>query len=181
MKGYWAEIAESFRQSHGPSFSLVSLVIALGTWFGLSDVKVGLKWVVPSVLIVVVMLMIFINLSSRAFSKARSGLPKVKASFAPSSHQQTAVAGLLLERSELFGHESLISVFMKENDFERLIGYGFVTTIQENGLIQVLVTGSLVDEEDDVWKLVANQNVDTLKKLMVKATVPKLLLSNQLS
>ena len=103
-------------------------------------------------------------------------LPKVKQGTKPPSLYTSAVALLLLEKTEIFGHESLVSVYYKEDNYEILIGLGFISTVQENGLIQVIVQSNVDDRYNDTWKLITSNNTNALERILVKPTIPKSIL-----
>jgi hypothetical protein len=68
----------------------------------------------------------------------RRAPPKVR------SAQQIIVQGqeqllLLLDPSDMFGFDAVVSVYRKNGDFEEMVGIGRVRTIQENGFIQVTI------------------------------------------
>ncbi len=79
----------------------------------------------------------------------------------------------LLEPSALFSHDTLVSLYyLGESEFERLIGFGVVFNIQENGMIQIMVTRE-IESCRDIFDKLRNNDRDALKKLRVKPSVTK--------
>ena len=83
--------------------------------------------------------------------------------------KQTGV--LVLEPSKLFSHNSIVAIYYIEDQFEKLIGLGTVSNIQENGLIQVAVIEYL-PERDETWKAILSNKADKIKSLIVKPYAP---------
>src|SRR5690606_2644181 len=77
---------------------------------------------------------------------------------------------LLIEPSDLFGAEVIVSLYVTENDYERLVGVGRVLSVQVNGSIQVGITAILDGHQDIVSQLNGN-DAEFLKKLIVKPSV----------
>jgi len=78
---------------------------------------------------------------------------------------------LILERSELFGHGSLVTVFyVDQNGIELQVGNGQVSTVQMDRRIQVEVTHWAVAHQNIFDGMAANL-ADTLCRLLVKPTV----------
>ncbi|MFR4583344.1 hypothetical protein [Clostridium cadaveris] len=44
---------------------------------------------------------------------------------------------LLCESNHLVTYDSIVSIYLKENGFENLVGYGIILNIQDDGLIQI--------------------------------------------
>lgn len=81
---------------------------------------------------------------------------------------------LLLEPSELFGIDSVVSVYHKDivNEFEILIGYGSVLTIQSDNKIQIQVDEWLPGNED-ISEKVSQENGNILKGIIIRPNAPR--------
>jgi hypothetical protein len=78
---------------------------------------------------------------------------------------------LLLDKSELFGHDAVVSVYHVDgSDFEQLIGVGYVRNIQENGKIQVLVEEVIAN--GDLLNRLAHNDAEVLGRIRVKPSAP---------
>lgn len=165
---------ESFRRVYGPILTFLSLLIAFLSYFYLPTQVVSLKLVIICGIVILIILITLSDASFRAYSMAFNILPRVL--MGKSAKESTAKALLLLERSILFSFETLVSIYIVENDYEELLGVGYVCNIQDDHKIQVLVTKSLNESLDSVWQEITNNNGNTLKKLRVKPHVPKMIL-----
>lgn len=74
---------------------------------------------------------------------------------------------LLLSPYKLFTFNSIVSVYLLENEIERLIGTGKILNIQQDGKTLVGVT-SHYNEIDESIK---NNNADAINKLLIKSYV----------
>jgi len=54
-----------------------------------------------------------------------------------------------------------------------IIGFGFVATVQENGLIQVCVLADADAPAEPIWERILQNNRDELSSLLVKPSIPK--------
>ncbi len=78
---------------------------------------------------------------------------------------------LLLEPSELFGHNSVVSIYhVDPSDFEELIGVGYVRNVQEDRKVQV-VFECKPPHADTGSKLSSNDAI-LLKRVRVKPSAP---------
>lgn len=173
MKRFLPELYTSFLRTYGYVISVLSLVLTtLAFYFTPNDV-IMLKWVTPVALIVLMLFIVLADFAQRAFHAASSKLPIVKSGRKPPDLYPQAIALLLLDKSDLFGHEAIVSIYYQDEDFEMLIGVGFVLTIQREGFVQILVTKKVDTRRDAVWSQIQENNASSLKKLIVKPSVPK--------
>jgi hypothetical protein len=80
---------------------------------------------------------------------------------------------LLLQPSELFAHESYVAIYRYTHSFERLIGLGYVLTIQQDRRIQVLVTSFVEPTDGETWQELLANNANTMQQIIVKPHLPK--------
>ena len=79
----------------------------------------------------------------------------------------------LLEASDLFAAQSIISLYYTdEDDFEMLIGVGFVESINNKGLIQVVIDEPEITYQDILDKL-ANNDLKVMQQTRVSPSVIK--------
>ena len=175
MKNYFSDLYQSFIRIHGIIVALLSIGLGMVAFIFSPNDEVSLKIVVPSGIISFLMLVTLLDNSIQNHKKISNILPTVKYARIPTALYKGAKAILLLEHSDIFAHETLVSVYYLENDFERLIGVGFILTIQGNGLIQVLVNKTIEEQDENLWKSICNNDITVLSKLHVKPSVPKIL------
>lgn len=175
MKNYFQNLYESFIRIHGVPVILLEICLGVIAFIYSSSDTVSLKIIVPLGVILFLCLITLLDNSIHNFHKTSNFLPKVKLARPPTALYDGAKAILLLEPSDVFAHETLVSIYLSDNDFEQLIGIGFILTIQRNGLIQVLVNKSIEEEGDNIWERICNNDLIILAKLHVKPSVPKIL------
>lgn len=167
------EMYKSFIRVKGYVLSFIGLLITLLLFFVTPTTELPVRWVVVFAVPFFLLFVVVCDIAYRAIQDIV--LPKVKASCEPPALYPDALAILLLEKSNLFGHESLVSVYSKEDDFETLIGVGYVLTIQQGGLIQVLVTRNVGKAQEDIWKKIRNNDGSVLSKLLIRPSIPKII------
>ena len=175
MNNYFLDLYQSFTRIHGVPVTLLSIGIGVIAFVFSPTDKVSLKVVVPLCVIAFLVLITLIDNSLQNWKKISNILPKVKQARTPTALYDGAKAILLLEPSDIYAHETLVSVYYLENDFERLIGVGFILTIQGNGLIQVLVNKTIEEQGENIWESICQNDVTVLSKLHVKPSIPKIL------
>lgn len=175
MNSYLKVCYKSFLRVHGYVITLIGIALSLiGFYFKPSD-SINIKYLIPLTIIIFLMIVILTDLSFNLFQEKSKILPKVKQAKNPQNIHKPSLAWLLLEPSPVFGHEILVSIFYKDGDFEVLVGSGFILTVQENGLIQVLVTDNFNDQNEKFWANVCGNDHQILSRLLVKPSIPKLI------
>ena len=157
--------------------SAISLFVMIGAFFWLDTKTVALRWVILVGTLTVFVVAILVDLTVRLSSAARASLPSARAGYPPSSPYDQGVGVLLLDPSDLFSQDAVVSVFSRQNDFERLIGVGQVLTIQDNGLIQVVVLKDL-GSDDKLWERLRSNDATALRDVLVKPSIPRQVLSS---
>lgn len=177
-QGFWQEFYESFVRLYGYPLTGVGLVISIVSFSRSSNDTVSLKLAVPVAVVLILCLITFVHMSFRMHSRALRDLPVVEQSREPPAMFPEARALLLLGPSDLYGHEALTSIYYRDEGLEVFIGLGFVFTIQDDGLIQVVVTGT-ESVQKDLWEKVCNNDKSVLARLMVKPSVPRLFIEGR--
>lgn len=177
MNSYIKYFYNSFKEIRGYALAVLGFVIAIIFWIWKPTDTIDLKVFVPIIIILSILLIILFNLSYTFFQKAQNMTPKVIQGRQPPKFQKESKALLLLEKSELFSQDAVVAIFYNDEGYERLIGAGFVLSIQNNGIIQIVISKALDDNDDSIWnKLISNDSV-AIKKILVKPNVPKILFS----
>lgn len=176
-KPYIRELYESFIRIRGVFITFLALCLGL-LYFFLSGntATIALRAVLPVIVALVIIAATLFDLSIRLHGKATKQLPRVMQARKPPTLYPNAIAILLIEESEIFGHESIVSVYYRDDGFEVLIGIGFVLTKQDDGLIQVVVNRQVEEAHKEVWTKVCQNDTNTLPRLLVKPSMPKLIL-----
>lgn len=149
--------------------TLISLILAFIAWWGISPEK---SWPVRHVFLMIIFFtfvtLLLFRVAWATYKESGITLPSVKQATQYGTNQSGI---LILGPSKLFGHNSIVAIYYTEDQFERLIGVGTVSNIQENGLIQVAVEQHL-PECDEIWKAILLNKADKIKNLIVKPYAP---------
>ena len=162
----------SFLRIKGWWLAITGVTVTIAAFYFEVEYKIGIKFLLPFVLFIFFLLAILVDSLIYCYTNTINKLPRVIRSCPTYGLYQKMETILLLEKSVLFSHETLVTIYHKYDDYEELIGNGFVTTIQENGAIQVVVYKS-EEHHIDIWKKIKENNIDTIKNLLVKPTVTK--------
>ena len=103
--------------------------------------------------------------------KRKGVLPKVIEGRLPYTNNQNAKALCILEYSELYSYNVVVTFYYRWDNFEEIIGYGWVINVQEK-VIQIEMDEVLNGHEDIVQGITQNDAI-VLNKLVVKPFVPK--------
>jgi len=175
LKVLWHELYEAFKRVNGYAMSAVGVCVAVVLFLVLPGSKISIGILVPVTIPVILLLITIFDCALSCTRRMATRLPEVIHAYQPSAPYSDALATLLLNESSIFAHGAMVSIFTRANDFERLIGLGFVSTIQENGLIQVCVLdGTKIDTvTEEIWHRILQNNKDELQLLLVKPSIPQ--------
>lgn len=173
MRSFIREIYQSFIKIHGYPIIFIGLLISIISFTVSPNSLIYFKWILPLVVFLIIIILTFLDLSWRLYYKASNPLPVVRQVRKPPIISDNSIALLILEPSDLYSHESLVSIFHSDEEYEKLIGLGYVLTIQNNGMIQVMVNRLMEDSDQEIIKRALNNDVLVLKKILVKPTIPK--------
>lgn len=171
-KSFWSLIWGSFLKSQGVLVGLLAFVAAIIFWVYPPTFVISLKFVVP---IFILLLLLIFTLVTATYDSYRAGLrilPRLIVSKNIGQNKDEIRILCVLEPSELFSYDSVVSFYCHDEGFEQLIGVGTVINIQEDGKIQVVMTNFLKEHEEKVRKLAMN-DAGLLQKTVVKPNVPK--------
>jgi hypothetical protein len=161
----------SFIRVHGPSLGLIALALAFVPMFFTSNTQVAVSWLILASVLGLFVAIVLFDAVYELHGKSSAILPRVLTSIETPTIYKNVQRILLLEPSEIFGTESLISFYLEENGLEILFGVGYVATIQDNGNIQAAITRVLGPHEETFSKI-KNNDVNVLKKILVKPSMP---------
>ena len=181
MDGFWRDAWASFKATYGPVLTVLAFGLGLGAFFYApgATATIGWKWLILAAALLVILVFTAWEMLASARRAARGRLPRTIAAVATSGDgkNEASPALLVLEPSNLFGHNALVSVYYneqltddQERRFELLIGYGWVSNVQGDGLIQVTVLE--LERRPDIWKRIWNRELATLREVLVKPSVP---------
>ena len=164
----FGEFAASAGRLQGLILGLLGVGAAVIVWFMAPDaqIRVAWLWIVSVVLLIIIWLLI--DVVRRLLAKTGQTLPEVVTAL--SSNGLTNRPILILEESDLFGHQAIVTVYYtNDSNIELQVGSGHVSTIQTDRRIQVEVT-QWVRAHEAVLNDVKRAAPDTLKRILVKPT-----------
>lgn len=172
---FWGLIWSSFLKIQGITIGFLALLISIFFWLYSPDKNISLRFAVPIFILLIVVIFTFASAAYESFKISRHNIPKIVLGKKIGSNLLC-----LLEPSELFSHDTLVSFFYIEESFEELIALGKVINIQEDGKIQVTVNLILRAHEDTITKLEQN-DANVIKRIKVKPNIPGSFSSGALS
>ena len=170
------ELYNAFKRVKGYSLGFFSIGLSVALFIWGPDTKLSLKIIIPLGVLTLLIIAVLVDFGFHCYSRMTNIIPDVKQGLDPPQLYPQAVAMILLSKSDLFATESIVSVYYRDESYEPLIGSGFVFTVQENGLIQIVVVRCMDERYSEVWEKVRSNNSSILEKLIVKPIVPKTLL-----
>ena len=173
MLNFGHELYHAFKRVNGYPLSFITIALAIVMYIWGPETSLSLKVVIPTFIILLIIIFIFFDLSFHCFSKMINVIPAVRYCQKNQDSVKKGIAILLLDNSVLFSPDTLVSIYYRDELYEPLIGLGVVLTIQENGLIQVLIDTCVDIRYDEIWSRACENNKSTLEKLIVKPSVPK--------
>jgi len=173
MRSLFAELYDAFRRVNGYAIGFVGLLAMLAAYIWLPETAISAKIFIPAAVVAIVLVITLFDCALHAVRQIGVRLPKVLRALTPGAPYADAIAILLLEKSAIFSHDVMVSVYTRADDFERLIGIGFVTTVQENGLIQVYVQDDQDEQTSEIWQRILQNNKDELALLLIKPSIPR--------
>lgn len=166
-------IWESFKKVWGVPAIFLGIILSYLSWTQSPDstIKLSLFVLILSALLIIIVTLL--NLSINLYNKSiENKLPTIKLTRQPFNTDNTQLL-LLLEPSELFSFDSVVSIYKLDNEFEQLFGIGKVINIQENGMIQVGLI-EVIESGSETLKKLANNDKELLEKMIIKPTIPNI-------
>ena len=179
MDSFWQDAWKSFKAVSGPILTGAAFLLALlGPLYApAATLAISLIWLAAVGLIVLAVLLAMLNMVLAARRAAGGRLPKTR-DVVLAAEGTTGTVTLVLDRSALFGFNALVTIYHverldqgREDVFERLIGVGRISNIQQNGLIQVLVLVEM-PLHAELWQRVRNREASVIGQLVVKPSIP---------
>lgn len=179
-KSFWSLVWSSFLRTQGALIGVIAIVSSVLLWRLSPNKNISLGLALPIGLLCVVLILTLGYAAYESFKMSKRILPRVLFGKKSSTKNQKPQVLCLLEPSEIFSYDAVVSFYYIDEGFEQLIGIGTVTNIQENGKIQVVMTYSNDVYEETINEL-ADNNARVLNKIIVKPNVPKSVLDIMIS
>lgn len=175
MNEYIQSTYRAFLRINGFVLAFLGFILSILAWkFGAST-KLEL-WLVVSLILIGLLIVIALGDALREALARRSMLPKIKKVACGNQlgfRFADTQAVFLIEHSDMFATDAVVSVYADVDEFEVLIGQGYVLGYTTKGLIQALVDEFPEGAHPDLWKRVLQNNQTTLSTLKVKPSVSR--------
>lgn len=153
---------------------VVGIALAIFLWLFPPKTNIPL-WL--ALLIGILALTAIVTFASTAYeifitSKQFFSLPRVIRSKRITVTNQGIDLIFILEPSELFSYDSVVSFYYLDDDFEMLIAIGRVSNIQQDRKLQVEVTNYVIGYEE-IFNKLKNNDSTALKRTRVKPNISK--------
>jgi signal transduction histidine kinase len=176
-RSFWGLVWSNFLKIQGVLLG----VIGIALWFFSPQTTISLGLFLLIVILCIVIILTFASTAYELFitSKQSFYLPKVIGSKKRTLTNQRIYLIFLLEPSELFSYDTIVSFYYLEDDFEQLIAIGRVRNIQQDSKIQVEVT-DYVSGYEEIFNRLEKNDYTALEKTRVKPNIPKAYLDGTL-
>lgn len=181
-QSFWGLVWRNFLNIQGVLIAVISLALSIFLWIFTPRINIPLWLFLIVVILALVLILTFASTAYELFSSSKRlfPLPRVLLSKKIAAKNQRIDFIFLLEASELFSNDALVSFYYFDNDnFEQLIAIGRVRNIQQDSKVQVEVIYALSGCEDILNKLEQNDTL-FLKRTRVKPNIPKAYLDGTL-
>jgi hypothetical protein len=167
----WRDAWQSFKAALVPIVAGAGLILAIAgsAYVPLASVQVSVALLVVCAVTALVICVTAINMALA--SKQRGAVPRTLSAIRETDEGLTIV----LSPSDLFGVDMAVAIYHVEQlelrgnlSFERLIGVGRVSNIQQNGLVQVSVV--IRRPGHDQW--LGGREAALLRQIVVKPSLP---------
>lgn len=167
-RGFWERIWLSFLATSGPPVTIFAFIVTVLLWILAPDVTVSARYAAP---VAILLLYIIIVLCHAVYTANGNPLPKILVVKSRTPGDEGMLL-CVLEPSDLFSYNSLVSFYRLEKDFEQFMGWGSVINIQEDGKIQVVMNRYTLDDAELLGRFSQN-NRDTISEILIKPSVPR--------
>lgn len=171
----WKAILKSW----GGAITLISFVASIAAYFvvpNTATVKMNIFFVI--VMILVALIIVLFRAAYDANTDASVILPKVRRVISPPKSYEKASVLLIVDPSNYLSHESSVTLFMLEDDYEQLIGVGVVINVQNDKKVQVAIYKN--DESEELLSQLKENKKHDLERLILKPSVPRAFLEGDL-
>lgn len=175
MRKFNQELYQSFKNAFGFPVIIISFVMTIFMYVTDNTYSIRITWLISIAATGFIFIAAMFDLSYRMYEKTKKPLPKVISIKPPTQLYESAEAIIIIEPSELFGYELLVSVYLNDDGYDKLLAIGNVITIQQNGYIQILIFKLCDESARDILDRGINNDSRILSNLIIKPSIPKLL------
>lgn len=171
-KSVLGEFLATAGEQQGAILGLVGIAASVIVWFLAPDLNIKIAWLWVASTVFLVIIWLLIATCKRLNEKPAQYLPRALTALENNGISKNPI--IILERSDFFGHGSLVTVFyVNDHDIELQVGSGQVATIQMDGKIQVEIDRWSENHRDKLEALMSRSK-DALLRTLVKPTTTSL-------
>lgn len=175
MRTFGALIRAAFDSVQGWLLGGIGLVLAVLALAFAGGAKVPLWIAVAIAVAFAIVAVVFYQAARIAWSMARKSLPSVLQVLKPPPSYVGVLYLLIAEASDQFTTGMAVTIYLREDEYERLVGVGRVITVQENHSLQIGLdaTGDL---EPHVAEGFEKGEASFIRRLIVRPSIPTFIL-----
>ena len=183
MNDFLSDAWNSFKSLYGPVLTVLGVLLTGIGFFYAPTEQLNWKWAIAFLSFLCIIFAVLVDMLMKARTVGRSRLPKIITSVFNGPDQDSIDSinpsiTLLMDSSELFGFNVMASIYYnqrfggpKGDVFERLIGFGRISNIQEDKRMQLVVLRAQM-EHMDIWRRIKQQEPEVLDQIVVKPSMP---------
>jgi hypothetical protein len=169
----WRSIGAAMQSGYVNGWLLGGIAIGLTIYLA-PEGTVSLRVFLPAIVIALIVIIILTLVMWNLYRGEAGLLPSVITVETGPTPGNASGTILVLEPSDLFSHDSLVGIYRYARSFERLIGIGYVLTVQtRDEKIQICVTDFVEPRESEIWQGLIQQNANLMKEVIVKPRLPR--------
>lgn len=171
----WKAILKSW----GGAITIVSFGASIAVYFVVPATDtVRMNIFLVTVFLLIALVIILLRAIYDANTDASVVLPKIRRVLNPPKSYEKASILLIVDPSNYLSHDSSVTLFMLEDDYEQLVGVGVVINVQNDKKIQVAIYKN--EESEELLSQLKENKKHDLERLILKPSVPRAFLEGDL-
>jgi hypothetical protein len=166
-------IYDAFLRLNGLFLALLSLVVGFLLWALQPSGQIPMWLAIPTIVTGMIISFVLYDALSAAINNwgRAPGVRRVKeAEPLPEGNKGFR---LIIEPSQQFYTDSMITLYGRENEFDIQLGIGYVETVNEKRYIQAIVYENPMNANRQFWERICNNDQEYLSRLSVRPSVPR--------
>ena len=166
-------IYDAFLRLNGLFLALLSLVVGFLLWALQPGGQMPMWLVIPTIVTAIIISVVLYDALRAAITNwgRAPGVKRVKE--AESLPDGTKGLRLIIEPSQQFYTDSMITLYGRENEFDIQLGIGYVETVNEKRYIQAIIYENPMNANRQFWEGICKNDNNYLSKLSVRPSVPR--------
>tara|TARA_Y100000310_G_scaffold14871_1_gene14933 strand:+ start:801 stop:1337 length:537 start_codon:yes stop_codon:yes gene_type:complete len=170
---------KSILKSWGGAITLISFGASIAVYFVIPKADtVAMNVFFVIIMFSVALIIVLLRAAYDANIDANVILPKIRRVLDPPKSYEKASVLLIVDPSNYLSHESSVTLFMLEDDYEQLVGVGVVINVQNDKKVQVAIYKN--EESTELISQLKENKKHDLERLILKPSVPRAFLEGDL-